>query len=220
MKKNLSLVHETREPRTPSSGAPPLLLLLHGIGSNEQDLIGLAPDLDGRFFCVSARAPFELGEDAYAWFHVKYGADGTVIRPDEAESSRILLVKFVDELVSSYGLDAKKVFLMGFSQGAIMCLSVALTRPDKVAGIVAMSGRLLPEVLPLVAEVEALTSLPVFVAHGTMDGVLPIGQGRSARDKLSDLSVDLDYREYPMGHEISKESLGDVAGWLSKRLGK
>ncbi|HET7838333.1 MAG TPA: hypothetical protein VFL04_01150 [Rectinemataceae bacterium] len=218
MTKELSLVHLIREPITAARGAPPLLLLLHGVGSNELDLMELVPKLDDGFFCVSARAPFRQGEDAYAWFHVEMTPSGPVIRPREAESSREKLIGFIDELVEAYGLNPRKVFLMGFSQGAVMSLSVALTRPDKVAGIVAMSGRLLPEVLPLVAEVKALTGLPIFVAHGTMDAVLPIAHGRLARDKLGAMRVDLDYREYSMGHEVSAQSLGDISVWLSERL--
>ncbi len=220
MIKDLSLVHEISEPSSESGGPPPLLLLLHGIGSNEFDLLSLAPELDGRLFCVSARAPHRMGEEAYAWFHVQAGPEGPVIRADEAEASRLLLLRFIDELVAEYRLDAKRVFLMGFSQGAVIGLSVALTSPERVAGIVAMSGRLLPEVLPLVAGHEALSSLSVFIAHGIQDGVLPIGYGRAARDRLSSMGVDLDYREYPMGHEVASESLRDISFWLAQKIAR
>jgi phospholipase/carboxylesterase len=182
-------------------------------------LLGLVPELDGRFFCVSARAPYAVDRDAYAWFHAEFKPEGTVIRAEEAESSRILLIRFIDELIETYGLDARRVFLMGFSQGAITSLSVTLTRPDKIAGAVIMSGRLLPEVLPLVDASEKLVGLPIIVTHGTMDGVLPIRLGREVRDRLSVLRVSLEYHEYPMGHEISRQSLGDISAWLKERLG-
>jgi phospholipase/carboxylesterase len=107
---------------------------------------------------------------------------------------------------------------MGFSQGAIMSLAVALARPDKVAGVVAMSGRLLPEFRPLIAEPEALAGLPIMVVHGTADQVMSIRDGREVRDTLSALPVELTYREYPMGHYVAPESLRDVAAWLRERL--
>lgn len=220
MSASLSLIHEVREPSAPSGGPPPLLLLLHGLGSDEGDLLGLAPELGGSFLCVSARGPYALGPGAFAWYHVGFGPEGPTIRPEEAEASRLGLIRFIDELVEAYGADAGRVYLMGFSQGAIMSLGVALTRPDKPAGVVAMSGRLLPELLPRLAEGERLVGLPLFVAHGTMDAVIPIADGRDAARRLKEMRTDLDYREYPMGHEISGASLADAAAWLGKRLEK
>ena len=121
-------------------------------------------------------------------------------------------------LVTAYQLDPKQVYLMGFSQSAIISASVALTRPDKLAGVVAMSGRILPEVLALQAKPEALKDLPVMVVHGTADPVIPIRNGRSSRDLLSKLPVALTYREYCMGHSVSEESLRDIAAWLKEQL--
>jgi phospholipase/carboxylesterase len=97
-------------------------------------------------------------------------------------------------------------------------LSLALTRPEKLAGVVAMSGRVLPEVVPKMAPAEAMRGLPILVVHGTDDVVLPIHHGRAIRDRLSSLPVVLTYREYPMGHSVSEESLADVTAWLRQRL--
>jgi phospholipase/carboxylesterase len=216
----LSLTHLIREPKQKSLSPPPLLLLLHGVGSHERDLFELAPYLDERFFIVSARAPITLMSGAYAWFHVQFMPDDgrPVINPDDAESSRQLLLQFTDELVAAYQLDPKRVYLMGFSQGAIISLSIALTQPDKLAGVVAMSGRILPEVLPMQAQSEAFGRLPIMVVHGLSDQKLDISYGRNARDILSKLPVAFTYREYPMGHEVTQESLRDVSAWLKERL--
>ena len=212
------LVHEPSQRPAPPPGVPPLLLLLHGVGSHEGDLIGLAPYLDERFFIVSARAPNILGPGSYAWFHVEFTPAGPVINPQEAESSRLALLGFIDELVETYQVDSKRVYLMGFSQGAIMSLSLALTRPDKLASVVAMSGRILPEALPQMVAPEAMAGLPILVVHGTADNVLPIDYGRASRDRLSTLPVALAYREYAMGHEVTMESLAETAAWLTQRL--
>jgi phospholipase/carboxylesterase len=100
----------------------------------------------------------------------------------------------------------------------MMSLAVALTCPGSAAGVVAMSGRVLPQALQPFADKNTLTGLPIFVAHGLRDTLIPINQGRETRAKLSGFPVDLTYREYDMGHEISYDSLKDIAEWLKERL--
>jgi phospholipase/carboxylesterase len=213
----LSLVHLVRQPQVKGASTP-LLLLLHGVGSNEYDLFGLAPYLDKRFLIISVRAPYTMEVDSFAWFEVNFTPQGPIIQPEQAEASRNRMITFLNEAVVAYGADPQQVYLMGFSQGAIMSASVALTRPELVAGVVLMSGRILPQIEPLVAAPEKLKGLPVLVVHGTSDGVLPVNNGRDSQKTLSALPVDLLYREYPMGHEVSRESLADVTSWLSARL--
>jgi phospholipase/carboxylesterase len=213
----LSLIHQVRAPQE-RRDPPPLLLLLHGVGSHEHDLMGLAPYLDPRFLIVSARGPVTLAPGMYAWFQVVLDPDNPVINPDQAESSRRTILRFLGEAVETYRADPARVFLLGFSQGAIIGLSVALTEPNGIAGVVAMSGRLLPEVLPRLAPQETLRGLPILLQHGTADPVLPIHHGRTARDRLTSLPVDLTYREYPIGHQISDQSLADAAAWLREQL--
>jgi phospholipase/carboxylesterase len=217
--KTLPLVHLVRQP-TIEAATPPLLLLLHGIGSNEHDLYGLAPFLDKRFLIISVRAPNTLGPGSYAWFEVDFTPQGSVINPGQAEASRKTLITFLQEAIVEYNANPKQVYLMGFSQGAIMSASVALTRPDLVAGAVLMSGRILPEIRPLIASSEELIDFPFLVLHGTADMVLPITNGRASRELLSSLPVNLTYHEYPMGHEVNQESLDEVTTWLTEQLDK
>jgi phospholipase/carboxylesterase len=218
--RNLSLVHHVLEPREkPQTGRrAPLLVLLHGIGSNEDDLYSLAPYLDGRLMVVSARAPVVMGAASFGWFNIEFTPQGMVADVEQADESRRLILKFIDELIETYNADPACVFLMGFSQGAMMSLSAALTRPDKVAAVAAMSGRLPAQALAHLSAPDGLRGMPIFVAHGTYDPVLPIENGRECREKLGALPVELTYREYPMGHEVSMESLRDVAAWLSSTL--
>ena len=217
--KTLPLVYLVRQPII-EAVAPPLLLLLHGIGSNEHDLYGLAPFLDRRFLIISVRAPNTLGPGSYAWFEVDFTSQGPVINPQQEEASRKALISFLKEAITTYGADPKQVYLMGFSQGAIMSASIALTQPELVTGAVLMSGRILPEIRPLIAPGKELSGFPFLVVHGTADMVLPITYGRASRELLSSLPVDLTYHEYPMGHEVSQESLSDVTTWLTGQLDK
>jgi phospholipase/carboxylesterase len=213
----LSLTHLVRAPGV-ATPTPPLLLLLHGVGSNERDLFSLAPQLDQRFLVLSARAPNTRGPGSFAWFEVQFTPQGPMIDTAQAEASRQLLLRFIGEAIAAYGADPRRVYLMGFSQGAIMSASVALTEPELVAGAVLMSGRILPEIRPSIAAPERLTGLPIMVAHGTGDTVLPINHGRSSRALLAELPVALTYHEYAMGHEVRPQSLAAIQAWLSERL--
>ena len=216
--RTFSLFHQVAPPKGGLGGKPPLLLLLHGYGANEDDLFSLAPYLDGRFMIVSARAPIMLQPMSYAWFNLGFTPQGIVVNPEEVESSRRTIHKFIGEIVEAYDCDPKAVYLVGFSQGAMLSLAVALNYPGSAAGVVAMSGRVLPQALDQIPDKDALTGLPIFVAHGSRDMLIPIDQGRDARARLSELPVELTYREYDMGHEISYDSLKDITEWLKERL--
>jgi phospholipase/carboxylesterase len=215
----------SREPRRrDAAGRPPLLLLLHGIGSDEADLFGLAPLLDPRFHILSLRAPNRM-PPGYAWYEVHFSVQGPTLRPEHVESSRRLLIRFLERAPEAYGADPERVYLLGFSQGAIMSLALTLTRPDLLAGVVAMSGRTLEELFqasgPLsghLAPSDELQGFPLLVVHGRYDQVLPVDYGRETRRCFERLPVDLLYREYDMPHTITRESLDDIAGWLSRQL--
>jgi phospholipase/carboxylesterase len=213
-----SLTHLVREPSVVGQKRPPLLVLLHGVGSNEEDLFGLAPYLDGRFLIASARAPVEMWPGGYGWFNIEFTPRGMLADVEQAKRSLRVLPGFVDELVQAYGADAGSVCLMGFSQGAMMSLALALTAPEKIAGAVLMSGRFPAEALERELDASALEGKPFMVTHGIYDPVLPIAEGHAVRDKLQALPVELTYREYPMAHEVSMESLKDVAAWLTQKL--
>jgi phospholipase/carboxylesterase len=214
----LSLEHLVRQPAGGTAGPAPALILLHGFGSNEQDLFGLAPGVDQRFLVVSARAPVALGDGQFGWFRIERTPAGLSMDHAGARESGALLARFVGEAVERYGADPTQVYLGGFSQGAIMALGLALTQPERVAGIVAMSGRLPPPDTIAMASPARLAGLPIMVVHGTEDPVLPIEHGREARDVLSRLPVELTYREHPIGHYSTPQSLVEVAAWLSARL--
>lgn len=196
----------------------PLLLLLHGLGADENDLFGLVPYLDDRFFIASARAPYNLPYGGFGWFELIIGPDDIGVNIKQFEQSRLKILQFIDEIVEEHDLDKNRVFLCGFSQGAMMSMSALFSAPQKFAGVVAMSGRAMPEMLPENKDPDALKDFPIFVTHGLHDPLLPIENGRATRELLENLPVDLKYREYPMAHEISPESLSDVREWLTQKL--
>jgi phospholipase/carboxylesterase len=190
-------------------------VLLHGVGSNEQDLFSLAPFLDPRLLIISARAPHVVGPGAFAWYHIEFTPKDFINDPAESEASRKIMCNFVAEAIEAYGADPQRVILGGFSQGAIMTLSVAITQPKLLRGACVFSGRLLPEMKAIAAPASEMSGLPILVSHGTLDQVLPIWLGRETRDYLSTLPVELSYHEYPVPHTIGEQGLADAAKWLT-----
>ncbi|MFQ3598543.1 MAG: alpha/beta hydrolase [Chloroherpetonaceae bacterium] len=212
-----SLVHLVK-PTTQKEPAP-LLLMLHGYGANEHDLMGLADALDPRFTVMSARAPLSLGNGGYAWFPLAFTDEGIkVLDTKSAIQSRALILRFLDEVVAHYAIHPKRIILMGFSQGSSMAYSVALTEPHRLSGMVAMSGRLPDERLLKLAPTEHLKNFPIFVSHGLHDQILPIQNGRESEARLRELHMNVTYKEYPMAHQISSECLSDISTWLTKQL--
>jgi phospholipase/carboxylesterase len=186
----------------------PTLVLLHGIGSNESDLFVLAPLLDPKIRVVTLRAPNAYRGGGYAWFDIQWLPEGRVIDVEGALASRDLLV---EELAH---IGASRLLLGGFSQGAMMTLGVAMARPDLLAGCLMMSGRNLSQFEPAS---DALLP-PFFVQHGLHDEILSVAEGREVRDRLAELGVPVEYREYPMGHQVSTESVQDAIEWVHERL--
>ena len=205
------IVHKS--PDAPPEGAP-LLLLLHGYGANEEDLLGLAPYLDERLICVSARAPYALDFGGFAWFNIEIGAEGVRFAFAEAEEPLAQVLFLVDALRQTHR--PTRVFIAGFSQGASMALAAALKRPRDFAGAIALSGLCCPEMLP--EDAAAVQGLSVFMSHGRFDPVIPIAQARASRDLLLPLGLDLLYKEYDMPHAIAQPCLEDLDAWLRARL--
>jgi len=203
----------------PGQDKAPCLVLLHGVGGNETDLAEVARQFDPRLTVVLARGPLELGPGQYAWFRVAFTAAGPAIDAAQAESSRVTLLDFIGQLPKLHEIDPARIWLAGFSQGGIMSASVGLTAPARLAGFGILSGRILPEVLPLVKPDGALAQLPAFVSHGVDDGTLGIAFARKARTVLEGYGLPLSYHEYAGGHRLSRPMLLDFRGWLDEQLG-
>lgn len=190
------------------------IILLHGVGSNEQDLFSLASQLPVDFLIISARGQFTLGGGSYAWFNVDFSTGKPIFDKAQEMSSREIITKFVSQVKQKYGVD--EVYLGGFSQGAIMSYSVGLTNPKEIKGIISLSGRLLTEVRPSIIKDEAVQQLKIFIAHGVLDNTLPIHYARDAKSYLENLGIQLTYHEYKMTHQINDTVLSDLNVWLAE----
>ncbi len=195
----------------------PLVVGLHGRGSNAEDLAGLAPMLDlgpCRFVFPNAPLPFDVGPwtRGYAWFEIDDGR-----RAEGIASSRDILRGFLQELSARFATLPSRMALTGFSQGAIMTLDVGLRYAEPLAGLVAMSGYLFePETMaPLLPSVR---DRKVLIIHGTQDELLSVEGARQARLALRQGGLEPEYHEFVMGHEVTPESLAAVGDFLRRVL--
>lgn len=201
----------------PATGPMPpwLLVLMHGVGSNEQDLFGLAPYVPAPFHVLSLRAPFVLGPGSFAWFEFDVRPDGSRAIDGEQElASRTLLAQEIAAHAERLAVPAARVLVGGFSQGGIMALSLLLTQPALMGGAFALHSRLLPEVLPLAAPAAELDGKRLWVSHGQQDMVIPLAQAQRIREHFAALPVTLAGADFPGGHELRPAELQQWVGWL------
>jgi phospholipase/carboxylesterase len=210
------LEHVVRRPRVESE-RPPMALLLHGLGADEDDLFGLAPWLDPRLLVISVRAPRDAEPMGYSWFDIDWIESPPRIDFQQVVESREAILRFAGEAASEYGADPSRIWLVGFSQGASMATAAVLARPDLFRGAVAHSGRIARRAVPA-RPPPGLAGFPLLWQHGDADPVVPVSFGHEARDVLEALGLRVEYHEYPIGHEISERSLRDMAAWLSTRI--
>ena len=195
----------------------PLLLLLHGYGSNEEDLFSFASELPNDSYVISVRAPYDLQPYGHAWYAIHFDADENKFSDNvQAKQSVELIAGFIEEVVKQYPIDAKNVTLIGFSQGAILSYATALTYPEKVAKVVALSGYFNQEIMPEVIDTNAISHLKFFVSHGSVDQVIPVDWARKAKPALENLGLEVEYHEYPVGHGVAPQNFFDFKNWLQR----
>lgn len=214
---HIPFVHRLRQPLV-ASNHPPVLLLLHGVGANEGSLAALAATLDPRLLIILVRAPIQLGAHQYGFFNVNFSAAGPVIHAEQAEQSRQELISFIQMLPEIYSIDPKRVWIAGFSQGGIMSASVALSSSGLVAGFGILSGRILPEIKPVLTDSISLSQLHAFVSHGVSDSKLGIHFGRASEQLLQGLGVPVSYHEYDADHEVTQDMAQDFGRWISAQI--
>ncbi|NNC70693.1 MAG: phospholipase [Flavobacteriaceae bacterium] len=216
--KQLSLEYLVRQPKIASEN-PPLLILLHGYGSNEQDLFSFAQELPDELLIISARAPLTLMPGGYAWYTIHFeSTDGKFSDIPQAIKARDMIATFIDEVKSAYNVASDNTFLLGFSQGTILNYAVALNYPEKVRHIIALSGYINHELLPESLNAVKYKHLDFFISHGSVDQVLPAEWGRKAKPFLDSLNINSVYYEYPVGHGVAPQNFYEFKTWIEKRL--
>ena len=197
-----------------------LLVLHHGRGTSELDLLPLADVLDParRLHVIAPRAPLQLpGSPGYHWYRVP-----RVGYPDPVsfEAAYTELAALEDELWARLGITAERTVLGGFSMGTVMSYALGLG-PDRPApaGILAFSG-FIPTVDGWQPDLPGHIGTRVLIAHGRRDPVIGVDFARAARDLLKGAGLDVDYRESDAGHQIDPADIPRAADWLSATVGR
>ena len=213
MSAQLPLIHITR-PSTLKENAP-LLVMLHGYGSDENDLFSFANELPEELFIISIRAPYPLQPSGNAWYAINFDADQNKFSDhDQAILSRDLVVKFIEELKVKFPIDSSNITLIGFSQGSILSYSIALSYPNIVQRVVALSGYLNLDINSNNYQNNDFSKLKIFASHGTVDQVIPVEWARKTDPILKSLGINSTYKEYPIGHGVSPQNFFDLKDWL------
>jgi phospholipase/carboxylesterase len=212
------LVYKSR-PSGLKAGPAPVLIVLHGYGSNEEDLFDLANTIDARYAIYSLRGPLPLNNGGFAWYHLSYDQNNRLTYDyQEVIQSRVKVMRFIRQQCLSHQLDSNTIVLMGFSQGAMLAYDLALSNPGKIVGVMALSGRLMEESKVRIKPTK-VQSTSFFIAHGIYDALIPITEAEKARDYLRSINVtDIVYTSYPMQHVLNGQEIIDIRAWLSKLL--
>jgi phospholipase/carboxylesterase len=200
--------------RRPAKRGPatPLVILLHGRGADEHDLIDLAAGLPRSYAYASLRGPLPLPEGGYRWFE-----DRGVARP-VAKSLRAAVagVRAWADGPAAAEYDRTRTYLLGFSAGMMTAAALVLDDPSRFAGAVLLSGAVALDTGA--ATPGRLNGLPVFMAHGTADGMIPPDLVLATQRYLRDRSgAALTERTYPRDHSIARREIGDIAAWFAER---
>ncbi len=202
------MLYSIHSPAQQQTSENPTLIMLHGRGSDEQDLFGLKDHFDSRLTIYSLRAPQQFNWGGYTWFDLY--EDGSVDEESFFNSTN-KIITFINTL------QTKKLFLLGFSMGAIMSYSIALTNPKICTGIAALSG-FAPAQLENKYCLQELQDLHIFISHGIQDPIIPILSARKTKEMLAESNAIVSYNEYDMAHQINNKCLDDLKNWVQNLI--
>ncbi|MDQ1911134.1 alpha/beta hydrolase-fold protein [Paenibacillus sp. GD4] len=192
----------------------PTIFTLHGKGSNEKNMYGLAAPLSDEFIIVGIRGNLTLGA-GFQYYELK--SLGNPIRELFDQAVR-QLEHFIHYATEKYPIDPAKRYLLGFSQGAILSMSLALTMGDQLKGIVALNGYV-PDFVKTEYTLKSTQEVSVFISHGEYDSVFPVRIGHETAAYWEKRTPRFTFKLYPTDHGVSEENQRDVTEWLIKDAG-
>ena len=212
----MDLHYLVREPQNLNSKTP-LLILLHGYGSNEEDLFSFVPTLPEDWLVVSFRAPLNSQYEGYSWYDIDLMNTENRIDIPQAKESLNGILENILKISNHYGLTDNETHLCGFSQGGILSYALALENPQLFSKIACLSCYPEEKLMEnMVKDKKKLERLRFFISHGTEDAVIPLELGRKAADLLYDLSCYFSFREYMSGHGVNQKNYMDLMDFFKK----
>ncbi|OKL35594.1 alpha/beta hydrolase [Domibacillus mangrovi] len=210
------LVYELRRPENMEPGKKyPAIFLLHGMGSNEQNMMPLVSGMDKNRFVFSIRGPIQQ-PPGYAFFTIQ--GFGNPHR-DAFDSAIHKLENFIDYAIEKYPVDTNEIFFMGFSQGAILSMTLGLKLGTRIKGIIALSGYI-PAFVKEEYDIQTIDQVAAFISHGEHDQVLPFEWGVAAEAFYKQHGADSTFIGYPQGHTVSNENYNDFTVWFKNLTNK
>jgi phospholipase/carboxylesterase len=214
LNKELSINYLIKESTTLNSKSP-LLLLLHGYGSNEADLHSFANYLPEHYTVVSIRAPHALPSGGFAWYNINFDNDMNKFNDhNQAKNSIKLIMKFLDELIEKYSIESNDISLLGFSQGTILSYALGLNFPERFKKIIGFSGYIDESMVFTNTNNLDYSNLNLYISHGTQDPIIPVDWARKSIEILKKEKINHNYKEFVSGHTISPDNFYDFKSWL------
>jgi phospholipase/carboxylesterase len=194
-----------------SAGKQPAIFLLHGMGSHEQDLPQLVTDFKESHHIFSLRGPIEF-EPGYAFFTIEEAG-----KPIRVVFDKVLMYiqSFIHEAIVEFELDAERIYVLGFSQGAVLAQSLALTMGSAIRGVVALSGYV-PDFVKMEYSGQPVDHLNVFISHGEYDYIIPPQWGKESKEYFESLGANVTFKTYQDGHGVTPENKQDLVAFLQK----
>ena len=191
----------------------PVIYAMHGMGSDEVDIHNLIEELQNDFILIAIRGTLAK-DNGFAYFKIKSFGNPDI---DSFDSAVANLKEFIVNAPKDYPIDTESQYLLGFSQGAILSMTLALTMGDKLKGIIALSGYI-PRHVKASYPIESVEKLSVFISHGEFDPIFPVSIGQDNYDFFKARNGKVTYKHYPAGHEVSFDMKVDFIKWLNSTL--
>lgn len=215
-KQTLLLDHNYRAAENAESN-PPVIIMLHGFGSDENDLFSFANELPEKYAIISLKAPIKMQPYGNAWYNIYFDDNQGKFSDDEqAIESRELVSKCIDEVIEKYQVDSNNITLLGFSQGTILSFAVALSYPEKVKNVIGLSGYVNKEILKEGYAENDFSNLKVYTSHGNVDQVIPVQWAQQTKPFLDSLNIECSYSEFPVGHGVAPQNFIELKKWLEE----
>ena len=206
----MELSYLVREPENITSKTT-VLFMLHGYGSNEEDLFSFVPTLPKDWLIVSYRAPRNTDYQGFSWYDIDFMDKEKFINAEQAKEATDALLSSMMEITNRYGLTENETHLCGFSQGGILSYALALQNPQLFSKVACMSCYPEEKILTdIVKDKKQLQNLRFFVSHGTDDAIIPLEWGQKGAEMLYDLGCYFTFREYMSGHGVNQKNYLDL----------
>lgn len=194
-----------------------VIFLIHGFGADKNDLFSFASYLPVNLTVIALQAPHAMPFGGRAWYNIELENGEPVSDVKQAAESVEVINDFISECVDGYSFNKNEIFVLGFSQGAILSYAIASKYPEKYKYFLTLSGFAMQEILE-VDNNKDYSNLDFYAAHGTMDGVISIERGRTAQKLLQDINAKHIYHEFPAGHSIAQKEFEEIIEWLKERV--